>query len=43
MSDGDVLSLSIEQRSEGAPCPFVLFAAAPASLIRGTCATAARR
>ena len=44
MSDGDVLSLSIEQRTEGtAQRPFVLFAAASASLVRGTCALAAPR
>jgi hypothetical protein len=43
MSDGDVLALTIEQGSEGAQRPFVLFAAAPASLFRGTCAAAAHR
>jgi hypothetical protein len=44
ISDGDVLSLSIEQRSEGTTQrPFVLFAAAHSSLFRGTCATAAHR
>jgi hypothetical protein len=44
MSDGDVLSLSIEQRTEGtAHRQFVLFAAAHASLFRGTCAAAAHR
>jgi hypothetical protein len=40
MSDGDVLALTIEQGSEAT---FVLFAAAPASLFRGTCAAAAHR
>ncbi len=44
MSDGDVLSLSIEQRSGGtARRPFVLFAAAHSSLFRGTCTAAAHR
>jgi hypothetical protein len=43
MSDGDVLALTIEQGSEAAQRPFVLFAAAPASLFRGTCAAAAHR
>jgi hypothetical protein len=43
MSDGDVLALTIEQGSEATQRPFVLFAAAPASLFRGTCAAAAHR
>ena len=44
MSDGDVLSLSIEQRSGGtAGRPFVLFAAAHSSLFRGICTAAAHR
>jgi hypothetical protein len=44
MSDGDVLSLSIEQRTEAtAQRPFVLFAAPSSSLVRGTCALAAPR
>ncbi len=43
MSDGDVLSLSIEQGSEGTQRPFVLFAAAHLSLFRGTCGAASRR
>jgi hypothetical protein len=34
MSDGDVLALTIEQGSEATQRPFVLFAAAPASLFR---------
>ena len=38
MSDGDVLALAIEQRSEATQRPFVLFAAASGSLVRGTCA-----
>jgi hypothetical protein len=42
MSDGDVLSLSIEQGSEGTQRPFVLFAAAHSSLFRGTCGAASR-
>ena len=40
MSDGDVLALTIERGSEGTQRPFVLFAAAPASLFRGACAAA---
>ena len=43
MSDGDVLALTIEPASEAAQRPFVLFAAAPASLFRGTCAATAHR
>lgn len=43
MSDGDVLALTIEQGSEGTQRPFALFAAAPASLFRGTCAAAVHR
>jgi hypothetical protein len=44
MSDGDVLALTIEQGSQGTTQrPFVLFAAAQASLVRGTCAAASRR
>jgi hypothetical protein len=43
MSDGDVLALTIEQGPEATQRPFVLFAAAPASLFRGTCAAAAHR
>ena len=39
MSDGDVLTLTIEQTSGGtSQRPFVLFAAVPASLVGGTCA-----
>lgn len=40
MSDGDVLALSIEAGSQGTERPFVLFAAASASLFRGACAAA---
>ncbi len=41
MSDGDVLALSIEQGSDAAAeRPFVLFAAASASLFRGACSAA---
>ena len=43
MSDGDVLSLTIEQRSEGGQRPFALFAAGYSSLFRGTCAAASAR
>jgi hypothetical protein len=43
MSDGDVLALTIEQGSEATQRAFILFAAAPPSLFRGTCAAAARR
>jgi hypothetical protein len=43
MSDGDVLALTIEQGTEATQRPFVLFAAAPASLFRGTCTAAAHR
>jgi hypothetical protein len=44
MSDGDVLTLTIEPASEGtSQRPFVLFAAASASLVRGTCAVAPHR
>ena len=43
MSDGDVLALTIEQGSDATQRPFVLFAAAPASLFRGTCAAVADR
>ena len=44
MSDGDVLVLSVEQAAKGTTeRPFVLFAAAPASLVRGTCIPAPRR
>jgi hypothetical protein len=43
MSDGDVLALTIEQGSEATQRPFVLFAAAPASLFHGTCAAAVHR
>lgn len=43
-SDGDALALSIEQASgEKTERPFVLFAAASASLFRGICAAAPRR
>ena len=35
MSDGDVLSLSIEQGSEGTQRPFVLFAAAHLKSLSG--------
>ena len=41
LSDGDVLALTIERAAQGtAQRPFVLFAAASASLVRGTCASA---
>ena len=43
MSDGDVLALTIEQGPDATQRPFVLFAAAPASLLRGTCAAVADR
>ena len=44
MSDGDVLALTIEQGSEGTTQrPFVLFAAARASLFQGTCTTGPHR
>ncbi len=43
MSDGDVLALTIEQGPQGKTRAFVLFAASSASLVRGTCAAAARR
>jgi hypothetical protein len=43
MSDGDVLALTIEQGSEATQRPFVLFAAAPASLFRGSCGAAVHR
>jgi hypothetical protein len=43
MSDGDVIALTIDQGSEATHRPFVLFAAAPASLFRGTCAAATHR
>ena len=43
MSDGDVLALTIEQGSEATQRPFVLFAAAAASLFRGTCAAVVDR
>ncbi len=44
MSDGDVLALTIERAAQGATQrPFVLFAAASASLVRGTCAATAHR
>jgi hypothetical protein len=43
MSDGEVLALTIKQGSEATQRPFVLFAAASASLYRGTCAAAVRR
>ena len=42
MSDGDVLALAIEHGSEGTQRAFVLFAAARANLLRGTCTVAAR-
>jgi hypothetical protein len=42
MSDGDVLTLTIERGSDAAvERPFVLFAAASASLFRGACTAAA--
>jgi hypothetical protein len=41
LSDGDVLSLTIDRAAQGiAQRPFTLFAAASASLIRGTCVSA---
>jgi hypothetical protein len=43
MSDGEVLALTIEQGSQATHRPFTLFAAASASLLRGTCAVAAPR
>ena len=44
LSDGDVLALTVERAAQGATQrPFVLFAAASASLVRGTCAPAAAR
>jgi hypothetical protein len=44
MSDGDVLVLTIEQRPQGTvERAFVLFAAADASLFRGTCAASPHR
>jgi hypothetical protein len=43
MSDGDVLALTIDQRSDATQRRFVLFAAASASLYRGNCAAGARR
>jgi hypothetical protein len=42
-SDGDVLALTIEPGSEATQRPFVLFAAAPPSLFRGSCAAAVPR
>jgi hypothetical protein len=42
LSDGEVLALTIERAAQGtANRSFVLFAAAPPSLVRGTCASAA--
>jgi hypothetical protein len=42
LSDGDVLALTVERAAQGtANRSFVLFAAAPSSLVRGTCASAA--
>jgi hypothetical protein len=44
LSDGEVLALTVEQAAQGtANRSFVLFAAAPPSLVRGTCASAAFR
>ena len=44
MSDRDVLALTIDPASKGTTeRPFTLFAAASASLVRGTCALAAPR
>ncbi|HEY5205781.1 MAG TPA: hypothetical protein VIJ63_14440 [Roseiarcus sp.] len=44
MSDGDVLALTIEPAAQGTPRrAFVLFAAPPPSLFRGSCAAAAHR
>ena len=44
LSDGEVLALTIERAAqETANRSFVLFAAAPPSLVRGTCASAALR
>jgi hypothetical protein len=44
MSDGDVLALTIDHAIQGTTArPFVLLAAASASLVRGTCALAAPR
>jgi hypothetical protein len=42
-SDGDVLALTIERGSETTQRPFVLFAAASASLFRGSCDAAVHR
>jgi hypothetical protein len=42
-SDGDVLALTIERGSEATQRPFVLFAAASASLFRGSCGAAVHR
>ena len=43
-SDGEVLALSVERAAQGtANRPFVLFAAASPSLVRGTCGSAALR
>ena len=44
LSDGEVLALSVERAAQGtANRPFVLFAAASPSLVRGTCGSAALR
>jgi hypothetical protein len=44
LSDGEVLALTIERAGQGTHNrSFVLFAAAPPSLVRGTCASAAFR
>ena len=44
MSDGDVLALTIDHASQGTTQrPFTLFAAASASLVRGTCTAAPHR
>jgi hypothetical protein len=44
MSDGDVLALTIDPAPQGAAQrPFVLFAAASANLVRGTCGAATSR
>jgi hypothetical protein len=43
LSDGDVLALTIERAAQGTPQrPLILFSAASASLVRGTCVAAAQ-
>ena len=44
MSDGDVLALTVDPVAQGtAQRPFTLFAAASASIVRGTCVPAPQR